>query len=194
MKRVYLIHGWEGYPDNNWFPWLKKELEARSFEVIIPNMPNSDAPVKSVWLKTLQDLIINPDENTILVGHSIGCQAIQRYLENLPEGKVIAGSVFVAGWINDPMWEGRTEEETEIVHDWYDIPKNYERIKSHCKKFVSIFSTNDPFILKTNWQEADEILGSKIIIVENRSHFDDAAEIKDLPEALDAILEISSSK
>jgi hypothetical protein len=26
-KRVFIIHGWEGYPEEGWFPWLKKELE-----------------------------------------------------------------------------------------------------------------------------------------------------------------------
>jgi predicted alpha/beta hydrolase family esterase len=26
-ERVFIIHGWEGYPEEGWFPWLKKELE-----------------------------------------------------------------------------------------------------------------------------------------------------------------------
>ena len=36
MKRVFIIHGWEGHPENAWFPWLKKELEQKrvSQEVI----------------------------------------------------------------------------------------------------------------------------------------------------------------
>ena len=191
MKKVYLMHGWEGNPENNWFPWLKSHLEKNDFEVIAPVMPDPNKPVKSVWLKTMQDLVQNPDQNTYLVGHSMGCQAIQRYLENLAEGKMIGGAVFVAGWINDPSWDGRTEEEAEVVHDWFDIPKDYEKIKSHCKKFVSIFSTNDEFILKPNWKEAEEILGAKIILLPNKSHFDDEAGIKELPEALEAILEMS---
>ena len=29
MKKVFIIHGWEGYPEEGWFPWLKKELESR---------------------------------------------------------------------------------------------------------------------------------------------------------------------
>ncbi len=184
MKRAFLVHGWEGSPDNNWFPWLKKELENRGFEVFVPAMPGSEKPVKSVWLKTMQELVKNPDENTYLVGHSMGCQAIQRYLDNLEEGVVIGGAFLVAGWINDPMWEGRTEEEMEVVHDWFDTPKDYKKIKSHCKKFVSIFSTDDPFILKTNWDEARGILGVKVILIENKSHFDDEAGVTELPELL----------
>ncbi len=187
MKKVYLIHGWEGTPDNNWLPWLKKELESQGFEVFAPLMPDTNTPVKAVWLKTMQDLIKNPDENTYLAGHSLGCQAIQRYLESLEGDIKIGGAVLVAGWINDPMWEGRSIDETKVVHDWFDIPKDYEKIKSHCKNFISIFSSDDPFILKSNWEEAENILGAEVIVLPNRGHFDE----KELPEALDAILEIS---
>jgi len=28
MKTVYIIHSWEEYPEEGWFPWLKKELES----------------------------------------------------------------------------------------------------------------------------------------------------------------------
>ena len=31
-KRVFIVHGWDGYPEEVWFPWLKKELEAKGFE------------------------------------------------------------------------------------------------------------------------------------------------------------------
>ncbi len=187
MKRAFVIHGWEGSPESNWLPWLKTELEQRGFDVTVPAMPETEQPVKAVWLKTMQDLIKSPDHNTYLVGHSMGCQAIQRYLESL-EGEVkIGGAVFVAGWVNDPMWEGRNEEETKVVHDWFDVPKDYEKIKSHCKKFISIFSSDDPFILKSNWEEAKNIIGSEVMVFENRGHF----EGKELPEALENILEIS---
>ena len=116
MKKVYIIHGWEGDPQNNWFPWLKKELESKGFEVFVPEMPDTDKPVKSVWLKTMQELVKNPDANTYLVGHSMGCQAIQRYLESLERseqsdrgtsngmkivlGTLIAGALLYFGYKN----------------------------------------------------------------------------------------------
>jgi predicted alpha/beta hydrolase family esterase len=66
MKKVYIIHGWEGSPTNNWFPWLKGELESKGFEVIVPSMPEPESPHKLPWTKTLQDLIPDPDENVII--------------------------------------------------------------------------------------------------------------------------------
>ena len=39
MKKVVIIHGANGSPEENWFPWLKKELETKGIEVIIPQFP-----------------------------------------------------------------------------------------------------------------------------------------------------------
>jgi len=44
QKRVFIIHGWDGYPEEGIFPWLKTELQNRSFMVFIPSMPNPLRP------------------------------------------------------------------------------------------------------------------------------------------------------
>jgi len=36
MKKAVLIHGWEGYPEEGWRPWLKEKLEANGFQVFVP--------------------------------------------------------------------------------------------------------------------------------------------------------------
>lgn len=43
-RRVFIIHQWEGYPEYAWYPWLKKEMENRGFEVFIPSMPETNTP------------------------------------------------------------------------------------------------------------------------------------------------------
>jgi len=35
-KRVFIIHGWDGYLEEGWFPWLKRELEAAGFAAFVP--------------------------------------------------------------------------------------------------------------------------------------------------------------
>ena len=35
----FIIHGIYATPEANWFPWLKKELESRGNEVIVPKFP-----------------------------------------------------------------------------------------------------------------------------------------------------------
>ena len=36
LRRVYIVHGWGGNAREEWFPWLKKELEKRNFYAGIP--------------------------------------------------------------------------------------------------------------------------------------------------------------
>ena len=43
-KRVVIIHGFQGEPMHGFRPWLKRELEARGFEVAVPAMPSPNAP------------------------------------------------------------------------------------------------------------------------------------------------------
>ena len=38
VKRVFVVHGWDGHPAEGWFPWLKKELEKRGYLVNVLRM------------------------------------------------------------------------------------------------------------------------------------------------------------
>src|SRR3989338_4142675 len=42
MSNVFIFHGTGGYPEENWFPWLKKELEELECKVIIPKFPSPE--------------------------------------------------------------------------------------------------------------------------------------------------------
>jgi len=97
MKKVIIIHGWEGSPQSNWFPWLKKELEAKGFVVEVPIMPDTMNPTLENWLAHLKKVAGEPNENTYFVGHSLGVITILRYLESL-EDKKVGGVVLVAGF------------------------------------------------------------------------------------------------
>ena len=83
MKKAYLVHGWMGNPNNCWFPCLKEKLEELNFEVIIPQMPNPGEPKIETWVPHLQEIAKDADEESIFIGHSIGCQTILRFLEKI---------------------------------------------------------------------------------------------------------------
>src|SRR3990167_4022079 len=106
MKKVYIVHGWEGYPEEGWFPWLRDKLIQQGFEVVVPAMPNAGSPTLEKWLPYLVDLVKNPDTETYFVGHSLGCITILRFLESLPENSRIAGVVLVGGFGHDLEYQG----------------------------------------------------------------------------------------
>jgi len=41
MKKILLIYGAGGNPQENWFPWLKEELKKEGHAVMIPQFPNT---------------------------------------------------------------------------------------------------------------------------------------------------------
>lgn len=43
-KRVFIIHGWEGDPQSDWFPWLKGEVERQGFSAAVPAFPDTIHP------------------------------------------------------------------------------------------------------------------------------------------------------
>ena len=190
QKRVFIIHGWDGYPEEGCFPWLKRELENRGFAVYNPAMPEPLNPKIDTWIPFLKEKIGVPDENTFLFGHSIGAQAILRYLESLEEGIKIGGAVFMAGFIHltDEAYEADGDEE--IAKPWLETPLDWDKIKSHSDDFVGIFSDNDPHVPISDAKIFESKLGAKIIIEHGKGHFSGSDGIKELPSALEAVLEM----
>ncbi|KKS12746.1 MAG: hypothetical protein A2735_03480 [Candidatus Yanofskybacteria bacterium RIFCSPHIGHO2_01_FULL_41_21] len=190
MKRVFIIHGWSGFPEEGWFPWLKKELENNGFEVQVPAMPNTDEPRIEEWVPFLEKLVGEPDENTYLIGHSIGCQAILRYLGDLKEDAKIGGVVFVAGWIKKLIGV-YDENEIEIARPWVETPIDFESVKNHTKNIVAVFSDDDEFVSLDNLDAFKEKLGARTLIEHGKGHFSQETGIKELPVVLEELLKMA---
>ncbi len=194
QKRVFIIHGWGGYPEEGCFPQLKKELEAKGFIVKNPAMPNSLRPEIETWVNYLKEQIGAPDENVILFGHSIGVQTILRYLESLPKGVKIAGAVFLAGWMHLTEVTYEEEGDREIAKPWLDTPINWDEVRKKAGKFIAIFSDDDPFVPLSESKIFENMLGAKIIVEHNKGHFSAETGIQELASAFDSILEIAGEK
>lgn len=183
MKRAFLIHGWEGYPEEGWRSWLKKKLEAGGFQVSVPAMPDTVHPEIDAWLEHLTKIVATPDEDCYFVGHSLGCITILRYLETLKENQKIGGVILVAGFTSNLGYEE--------VSSFFTKPINWKKIKSHCSKFTAIHSDNDPYVSLHYGDFFKEKLGAEIVIEHEKGHFSGDDGIMELPSAFDAVLKIS---
>lgn len=97
MKNALILHGAGNNSQGNWFPWLKSNLEKKSWNVCSPDLPNPDAP-NFRWIETIfsnESWKFNAD--SAIIGHSAGATLILRILERLPEGVKIDTAVQVAG-------------------------------------------------------------------------------------------------
>lgn len=185
-KRVFVIHGWGADPASGWKPWLKSELEKKGFEVIMPQMPNTENPVMGEWVGTLAALVGKPDGNTYLVGHSLGVVTILRYLETLKGKEKIGGAVLVAGLA---MEMGIPE-----LKNFFPTPSyNWESIRKHCKKFITINSDNDYYIPLSHGEEFRDKLGAEMIVMHNHGHFRSGEGFTELPVLLQSVLKAAGA-
>jgi predicted alpha/beta hydrolase family esterase len=182
MKKAILIHGWEGYPEEGWRPWLGSELEKQGFEVIVPAMPNSAKPKMNEWLNFLKKLVSNPDENCYFVGHSLGCITILRYIESLGENQKIGGAVLVAGFTSNLGYDE--------LDSFFQTKIDWEKIKSRCQKIIAIHSSNDPYVSLHYADFFRNKLDAEIIIEQNMKHFSGDDGINELPSAFKSVLKL----
>ncbi|OGN11348.1 MAG: hypothetical protein A3C71_02070 [Candidatus Yanofskybacteria bacterium RIFCSPHIGHO2_02_FULL_43_15c] len=195
MKKVYIIHGWDGNPKEPMLQWLKINLEEEGYKVGVPLMPEPETPKIAAWVGKLKEIVVEPDENTILVGHSVGCQAVLRYLETLPEEIKVAGIVFIAPWLelDTETIKEEGEEVVEIAKPWIETPINFEKVRAHIGSTTVIFSDNDPFVSLSQKDLFEKELNAKIFVEHDKGHFDPASGISELPIALETIRNIKTS-
>ncbi|MEK7514811.1 MAG: alpha/beta hydrolase [Patescibacteria group bacterium] len=188
LKRVYIIHGWAGYPEECWFLWLEEELEKRGIQAEVPLMPEAEAPKIDTWVSFLDNLVETPDENTYFVGHSIGVQTILRYLEKAHTK--VGGVVAVAGWytLTDDAFDDEKDKQT--AQPWLDTPMNNEKVKHTINHITAIFSDNDPYVPLENKDLFEDRLGAKTIVVKGKGHIGGSDNIKEYPLILDELLKI----
>jgi predicted alpha/beta hydrolase family esterase len=186
MNRAIIVHCWEGIPNYCWYPWLKRELESKGFHVEVPAMPDTDHPRQDAWVPKLREVIGEPDEGLILIGHSVGCITILRYLERLKPDQRIKGVILVAGFTDDLGYEE--------LKNYFETPIDFETIKSCCPKFIAIHSDNDPYVDMKHADIFKEKLDAKIIVKKEMGHFsgeiEDEQACTELPDVLEIALHI----
>lgn len=180
--KVILMHGKDTDPSKKWYPWLAQEIKKMGIDFLAPKLPNSDDPEINTWLLELEK--IQPDEETILIGHSRGGVAILRYLEKLPEDKKIKKVILVATNSGSSFKRNKTENNKGFfTENGYD----FEKIKLHCNDFVVLHSKDDQWVPFESGVENSKGLNAKFLEFNNRGHF--GKGIKDIPELLNEIIE-----
>lgn len=189
MKTIYIIHGWDGSPDEPMHKWLKKSLEEKGYNVVVPEMPNPERPEISAWIGKIRE-VAQPNESTVFVGHSIGCQAVLRYLEQLPGETKVAGVILIAPWmkLDEQTVKEEGEEVAEVAKSWEETPIDFEKVKKHSDKFIAIFSDNDPYVPLSQKDLFEKELSAKIIVEHEKGHFTTDDGIDSLPSAFEAVL------
>jgi len=177
MVNVLVCHGLGGSARENWFPWLKKELQHLNHNVSVPDFPNSENPKLQEWIDTYSKLDNLFDENSIFIGHSLGCPFLINVLQQ--RSKPVKATVLVAGFTG--LLSDR-EVNTKVA-DFSDKTFNWDLIQQRSRSFYVIHSNNDPHVPLEKAEELAKNLRTEVRLIPNSGHFNDNS----FPKLLDMI-------
>jgi predicted alpha/beta hydrolase family esterase len=158
-KKILILHGWNATPENHWFTKARDQWQKEGWQVEVPALPGNYFPQKEEWLKIIEKY--EPDENWILLGHSLGGVAILRYLEKA--SKKIKQAILIATPY-DAMKFGALQNFFDGGFDW-------EKIKANCPKFDLVYQDEDLAVPVEHGQKYAQALGGKIHILPGYNHF-----------------------
>lgn len=169
MVNIFIFHGAFGNPDENWFPWLKVKLEEQNHKVIIPTFPTPENQNLESWLKVFDKYKDQVKEDSIFVGHSLGCPFILNILENYNIN--IKHSFHVAAFFG--LLGNQKFDRINVTIS--DVDFDFDIIKKHCKGFTCYAANNDPFVPLDTQREFAANLGAEQKMVFGAGHFNSAS-------------------
>lgn len=162
MKNALILHGTDGKPDHNWFPWLKGELEGKGYKVWVPELPGAERPDIDRYNEFLLSQDWEFDADTVLIGHSSGAVAVLGLLEALPEGVSIDTAILVGAFTGH-----LNREELKGMDKSFD----YEKLRTCAKRFILIHSDNDRYCPLAHAEFLADKLGGELIVKPGQDHF-----------------------
>ncbi len=182
---VFIFHGTEGYPEENWFPWMKEEWEQRGCRVIVPQFPSPPiVPAKiGEWFDVLRQYEDDLTEQSILIGHSLGGIFTLRVLEQLDHPVRAACFVGAPIGVRPILNYDRDKAFSGFGFDW-------DTIKTKAASFAVYQSDDDPYVGLDNGKELARHLGVDLSFIPNAGHFNTASGYATFPALRDRVVEM----
>lgn len=177
MKTTLILHGITGNSQENWFPWLKSELEKVKHTVICPDLPDTHHPDRQVWLDTVKKLIQDTDHTELtIVGHSLGVPTALDYIESSAQKvhQLISVSGFYQAYgmeLNDYFMKAKDINMSQVV-------QNLETSKV-------LFGDDDPYVPQPTLHKLAKSLHVTPIIIPHGGHLNAKAGFTQFPLLLE---------
>jgi serine hydrolase len=187
--RLLIVPRWGGNGRSDFYPWLLDEpARRRAFATIeIVELPRPDAPsIGETVNAVLGALGDEPGRlsRTVVMGHSVGFQAVLRALERLRPPARVRAALGVAGW-----WT--VDEPWPTIVPWIETPIDDARVRGASERIVVLLSDNDPFTADAEAARRvfEARLGAEVAVTPGARHFNEKAE----PAVLAALLRLADN-
>jgi leucyl-tRNA synthetase/phosphoserine phosphatase len=136
INRFVILHGRKSIPADNFYPWLKEQLEQKGYAVEMPTMPGTETATDAELTDYVQ-AHCSFDEQTAIVAHSFGGVVALRLLER---GVRVGRVILVATPFSGIMLDGKKRPNvTAAVGKGFD----FDTIKQNARGFVVLSDAKD---------------------------------------------------
>jgi predicted alpha/beta hydrolase family esterase len=179
--RIIGVHGYKSSSKKNFWPFLYDELRKLGHEVIIPDLPNPEAPDPEEWVQTLLDQVGTLNGEDIIVGHSLGAPTALKFLEAAEARSTPHAVVLIS-----PTWR----IEAERFRGFFLSELDYEVLMWRAKLFTVIHDRNDTVIPFSHGEKYAKMLQADMVTTQTNGHFDEA----EYPAILDTIIKLINTE
>ena len=171
----------------NWFPWLKEQIDDSNNQCIIPQYPiEKDKHFYENWKKVLDIYFdfgyINSD--TIIISHSSGCAFTMKYI--LDKQIKVDKLILVSGF-NNYFSEDDNDFHNKVNRTFYIDDNDFIKLKMYVNEFICIYGDNDPFIPQNALHDLAIKTNAKEVIIKNGGHLNKDAEYTEFKKLLEII-------
>ena len=177
-RRLVIAPRWSGTARSDFYPWLGEQLAADPDRRFAPvdalDLPEPGHPRHATWPPAIAAALGRDPAQlaaTVLLAHSVGCQAALHALAALPDGARVSALLAVAGW-----WQ--VDEPWPTIVPWQTQLPDLERVRASVGRILVLLSDDDPFTRDhagnaSLWRER---LGADVVLVPGARHFNAAHE------------------
>ena len=178
---IVIMHGTDSSPEDNWFQWLRRELESCGHDVYVPKFPTPQNQSVKNWCAVLDKQAPRFGKDTVLIGHSCGAAYLLHILEVMQEP--VAKSIFVSGFVGklgDDFFDTLNETFVNKDFDWKTIRKNSGKI-------TLLQGSNDPYVPILAAQKLSEGLETPLTMILDGGHLNAEFGYTEFPEILELL-------
>lgn len=181
MKKAVVIHGTMGSPMGNWFPSVATSLRGAGFQTFVPQFPTPSGQTLENWLRHFQAEVGELNQDSLLIGHSVGAVFVLRLLERLKTP--IDTAVLVSGFtgvLGLPEYDALNATFVAGAFDW-------RQIQSNAKNVICLCGDKDPYVPFEQGMEIADALGVENLVVNDGGHLNAEFGFDSFPRLLEEL-------
>lgn len=173
--RIVVAHGYLADPTRHWFPWLVDRYGADVVTMIA--LPDPRDPDLETWVHAASAAIGEPDEDTILLGHSLGCVTLLHALNRRSDLWRLGALILVAGFV-DPL------PNLPALDPFTAEPLDLDRIRHRVDVREVLRSDDDDVVAARLTERMASLLEARVTVVPQAGHFVDRQGVREIPALL----------